>query len=273
MDLRVPPIAFRFLGIARIADSLQSFYRKGVIMKKRIIVFSMITFLLTFPSARAIHIQGVEDAGTVLTKGIEMELGGHYERWQRDESYTTAQLVFTCGLQKRLNGILEIPYLRLRQGESKNAGFGDLSIGMKYRFSEEGKLTPAIAVKALGTLPVGDESRDLGAGEVGYGLTAVTSKTWGKPKTHLNLGFGKDFSSYGLSLWYPQDRFTFIAELTGECSSWFEDLPGSCGLLFGTVYEVTGSVLVDLGINWRLRGEIPKHTFFLGCTFTVGNQK
>jgi hypothetical protein len=238
-------------------------------MKKRIIVFFIITSLLTFSSVQAIHIQGVEDAGTVLTKEIEIELGGHYERWQKDASQTAVQLVFTCGLQKKLNGILEIPYLRLRQGESKNAGFGDLNIGIKYRFLEGQNLAPALALKAMGTLPVGDESSGLGAGEVEYGLTAVASKTWGKPETHLNLGFGKDLSSYGLSFWYPQDRFTFIAELTGECSSWFEDLPGSSGLLFGTVYELTSDVLVDFGINWRLRGNIAKQTFFLGCTFTI----
>jgi hypothetical protein len=238
-------------------------------MKRRVIIFSIITFLSASPSLQAIHIQGVEDAGTVLTKEIEMELGGHYERWQKDESQTTAQLVFTCGLHMRLNGILEIPYLRLHQGESKNAGFGDLNIGIKYRFSKERNLVPAIALKALATLPVGDENNGLGAGEVTYGLTAVTSKTWGKPETHLNLGFGKDFSSYGFSLWYPQDKFTFISELTGECSSWFEDPPGSIGLLFGTVYELTSYVLVDLGINWRLRGEIAKQIFFLGCTFTI----
>jgi len=238
-------------------------------MGKRIILFSMMTFLLTSPFARSIHIQGVEDAGTVLTKEIEIEFGGHYERWQKDESQTTAQLVFTCGLQKRVNGILEIPYLRLRQGESKNVGFGDLNIGVKYRFSDERNLAPSLALKALGTLPTGDESSGLGAGEVGYGLTAVTSKTWGKPETHLNLGLGKDFSSYGLSLWYPQDRFIFIAELTGECCSWFEDLPGSVGLLFGTVYELTSHILVDLGINWRLRGKVAKQTFFLGGTFTI----
>jgi len=239
-------------------------------MKKRVIAFSMITFLLTFPSAWAIHVQGVEDAGTVLTKEIEMELGGHYERWNKDESQTTAQLVLTCGLHKRLNGILEIPYLRLHQGESKNAGFGDLNIGIKYRFSEEQNLAPALALKALGTLPMGDESRDLGVGEVGYGLTAVASKTWGKSETHLNLCFGRDLSSYGLSLWYPQKSFTFVAELTGECSLWFKDLPGSSGLLFGTVYELTGDVLVDFGINWKLRGNIARQIFFLGCTFAIG---
>ena len=238
-------------------------------MRKITILFSMITFLLTPPFAGAIHIQCVEDAGTVPTKEIEIELGGHYERWQKDESQTTTQLVFTCGLQKRVNGILEVPYLRLRMEESRNAGFGDLNIGIKYRFLDERNVAPAIAFKVLGTLPVGDESGGLGAGEVGYGLTAVASKTWGKPETHLNLGFGKDFSSYGFSLWYPQDRFTFIAELTGECSSWFEDLPGSSGLLFGTVYELTSNVFLDLGINWRLRGKLAKQTFFLGCTFTI----
>lgn len=238
-------------------------------MTKIAILFSMITFLLTPPFAWAIHIQGVEDAGTVPTKEIEIELGGHHERRQKDEGQTITQLVFTWGLQKRVNGILEVPYLRLRQGESKNAGFGDLNIGIKYRFLEERNVAPAIALKALGTLPVGDESSGLGTGEAGYGLTAVASKTWGKPETHLNLGFGKDFSSYGFSLWYPQDRFTFIAELTGEYSSWFEDLPGSSGLLFGTVYEFTGDVLLDFGINWRLRGEIAKQTFFLGCTFSI----
>ncbi len=239
-------------------------------MEKRVIVFSIMTLLLASSSVRAIHIQGVEDAGTVLTKEIEIELGVHHKRWQKYESQTTAQLAFTCGFHKRLNGILEIPYLRLDQGKSKNTGLGDLNVGIKYRFSEERNLAPALALKALGTLRVGDESSGLGAGEVGYELTAVASKTWGKPETHLNLGFGEDFSSYGLSLWYPQDRLTFIAELTGECCSWFEDLPGSVGLLFGTVYELTSHVLVDVGINWRLKGEIAKQTFFLGCTFSIG---
>ena len=239
-------------------------------MKRRVIVFLIITFLSASPSLQAIHLQGVEDAGTVPTKEIEIELGGHYERWQKDESQTTAQLVLTCGFHKRLNGILEIPYLRLNQGKNRNAGFGDLSIGIKYRFSEERNLIPAFALKALATLPVGDEGSGLGAGEVGYGLTAVATRTWGKPETHLNLGFGEDFSSYGFSLWYPQDKFTSIVELTGECSSWFKDLPGSMGLLFGTVYELSSHFLVDLGINWRLKGEIAKQTFFLGCTFTTG---
>ncbi len=238
-------------------------------MRKKIIFLSMVIFLLTSTFAWAIHIQGVEDAGTVAAREIEIELGGHYERWQKDENQTTMQLVLTCGLHRNVNGILEIPYLRVRQGKSKNAGLGDLNIGIKYRFMEESKLAPAIALKSLGTLPVGDESRDLGSGEVGYNLTAVISKNWGKPETHLNLGFGKESSSWGFSLWYLENKFTLIAELTGECSSWLEDWPGGSGLLFGTVYELTRDVLMDLGINWRLRGETAKQTFFLGSTFTI----
>lgn len=229
----------------------------------------MITFLLNSPLTWAIHIQGVEDAGTVLSKEIELELGGHYERWQKDESQATMQLVFTWGILRRVNGILEVPYLRLHHGESKNAGLGDLNIGIKYRFFKEHNLAPAIALKALGTLPVGDERSGLGAGEVTWDLAAIASKTWGNFESHMNLGFGKDFSSYGFSLWYPQDRFTFIAELTGDCSSWFKDLSGSSGWLLGIVYELTNNLLWDLGINWRLRGEMAKQTFFLGCTFTI----
>jgi hypothetical protein len=68
-------------------------------------------------------------------------------------------------------------------------GWGDVEVGAKYRFVEEGERRPQVGTFPLVELPSGDATRDLGAGEVRAFLPIWLQKTIGKWTTYGGGGY------------------------------------------------------------------------------------
>ena len=60
-----------------------------------------------------------------------------------------------------------------------NVGLGDMEIGLKYRFIQEGKHRPMVGIFPMVEAATGDASRGLGNGSSWYHLPVWLQKSWG----------------------------------------------------------------------------------------------
>ena len=85
---------------------------------------------------------------------------------------------------------LEVPVYRVSQTEQPPAtGLGDVMVGFKWRFLEETKNRPQVAVYPQVCLPTGNAARGLGAGAPCYVFPIAAEKNWGKWTAYANAGY------------------------------------------------------------------------------------
>jgi hypothetical protein len=74
-------------------------------------------------------------------------------------------------------------------GSSWSTGVGDTSVGVKWRFIEEGERRPQVAVYPQISLATGDSARSLGAGEPSYLLPVLAQWSWDRWTWFGNAAF------------------------------------------------------------------------------------
>ncbi len=106
-------------------------------------------------------------------------------------------------------------------------GFGDIELGMKYRFIHETKRRPQIGIFPLIEVPSGDTARGLGSGETQIFLPVWIQKSWGPWTTYGGGGFwhnpGAGNRDYWFTGWLIQrklsDKLTIGTEIFHASSS------------------------------------------------------
>lgn len=110
-----------------------------------------------------------DDTGTQGPGGNQIELNAD---WVRDAGSTSklAALTYTRGLTENLDVFADLP--RTWGAPSGEAvGFNDISLGLKWRFFEEGGFS--LGIKPVWITSSADENRGLGNGKSSYGLTVM----------------------------------------------------------------------------------------------------
>jgi len=74
--------------------------------------------------------------------------------------------------------------LALRSGQPVRYGLGDIELGAKYRFIEEGERRPQVGTFPLVLLPTGSAARALGSGEIQALLPIWVQKSFGRWTTY-----------------------------------------------------------------------------------------
>ena len=130
---------------------------------------------------------------TIAPGGVQIESGIQYASTRRaaapDDRQYTVQATLRVGLTPRLEARLEgAPLVRLR-GDEEDTGFGDLSVGVKYRCLDqaEGVWWPSLGVEPFVKLP--SASPPIGSGRTDFGITGLMS--WELPRgLHLDANTG-----------------------------------------------------------------------------------
>jgi hypothetical protein len=78
--------------------------------------------------------------------------------------------------------------LALRSGEPTRYGLGDIELGIKYRFIDEGERRPQVGTFPPFLLPTGSASRGLGSGELQVFLPIWVQKSFGPWTTYGDGG-------------------------------------------------------------------------------------
>ena len=157
--------------------------------------------LLTSVSATALALQPLitDDTGTQGAGGNQAEWSYARDRMRSDgenEWVNTQAAVYTRGLSETLDVYVGISHARidaLEQG-SDVSGYGNPSIGAKWRFYENEESRTSLAIKPEAILPVssGRESSGLGTGKTSGNLTLILTQEMPFGAIHFNAGVGRD---------------------------------------------------------------------------------
>jgi hypothetical protein len=119
-----------------------------------------------------------------------------------------------------LHTIIPLSYVSPNEG-STNYGFGDIELGVKYRFVQESDSLPMVGTSLLVDLPTGNHRRGLGNGSAKVFIPIWLQKSWEPWTTYGGGGFwynpGTDNKHYWFIGWVVQrdmsKKITLATEL------------------------------------------------------------
>jgi len=119
----------------------------------------------------------------------------------------------------QLHLIAPFSYAKPNDG-SFNYGFGDIELGAKYRFIQEGKVGPQVGTFLIVDLPTGSSSKGLGEGHVKTFVPIWFQKSWGPWTSYWGGGYwinpGSENRNYWFAGWEVQRELSKIITLGVE---------------------------------------------------------
>lgn len=133
--------------------------------------------------AQAFHPLVTDDTGTQGSGGNQLEVGYDHVDSNGGDSKALG-VTYTRGLTETLDGFVGAAYQT-----SSPKGWGNVGVGLKWRFLENEATKYSLALKPEILLPVSasDEAKGLGNGELSYGLTLIGSMETSFGEFHFNL--------------------------------------------------------------------------------------
>lgn len=152
-------------------------------MKK--IVFAAV-LALSCGEARALHPLIGEDTGFLGKDVKQVELGfGHMVSREGADRYSNSgNAELSYGLFERVDVLLSAVWHGWTSQGLSESGIGDVSLEAKFPVAEKAGWT--LALKPGFSMPAGDESRSLGAGEGGVWLYGIAGRQAGPWQFYLN---------------------------------------------------------------------------------------
>jgi hypothetical protein len=155
-------------------------------------------------------------------------------------------------------------------------GFGDTSLGFKYRFAQDAGVKPALAFIYMLKAPTARDG--LGSGKVDHSIALLASKDIGKHHFDFNLiasllrlpqgGFDHTYLN-ALAWFHPvHGKWGATAELSGITSP-DPAIPGNAQFLASAVYAVRPRLVLDFGVIGRITGNIPDAMFIAGFSYSI----
>ena len=218
-------------------------------------------------------------AYTVAPGRIEIEAGVELDRYPAGVPGAAAPVLVKVGLAPRLQ--LDLGAAVLHPPRAGTTGFGDLSVGLKWRVLDGLPVLGDLAVIPSLKLPTAPTSSGLGTGTTDVGLLLVASRQLGPVAVDLNAGYTRRSGSgarapRSASLWTASfggpavGRLGWVAELYG--------LPGTSGpagqrpivaLLVGPTLLLRPWLALDAGVIVPVGGPQPR-ALFAGAVWNAG---
>lgn len=163
-----------------------------------------------------------DDPETVGYQGWEVYVASQMVKDNEGISGTAPHFEVNYGLLSNvdLHAILPLVYSDLKEG-STDYGFGDIELGVKYRFVQESDHLPMVATFPLVGMPTGNSSKGLGSGHVRVFVPLWLQKSWGPWATYGGGGYLINPGSENKDYWYVggvlqrdlSEKVTFGGEL------------------------------------------------------------
>ena len=162
------------------------------------------------------------------------------------------------------------------EGAPSQRGFGDMEVGVKYRFVHETDTLPQISFYPLVELPTGNADKGLGAGHTQVFLPIWMQKSWGPWTSYGGYGWwrnpGNGNRNWTFAGWLLQRDLGARATLGGEL---FHTTAATAGGRASSGFDLGGQVnfgekhhlLFSAGRNFS--GQTQSY-FYVGYQFTTG---
>ena len=144
-----------------------------------------------------------DDPETVGHRGWEVYVASQMVKGKDKKSGTAPHFEVNYGLLSNLDlhAIFPLVYVDPEE-DSTHYGFGDIELGVKYRFVEEEGHLPMVATFPLVGLPTGNHNKGLGAGHMRAFLPLWLQKSWGPWTTYGGGGYFINPGSENKNYWY-----------------------------------------------------------------------
>ena len=229
-------------------------------------------------AAQAAHPLITEDTGTqgtgrsqlefTLERALDHENGVHERAWRYAATYA-------YGWRDTTDLIVSVPYHRVHIDDgstsSRSSGVGDVGLDLKWRFYEAGAWSMALKPGLL--FPTGDETRELGAGRLGYGAYLVTSFDVAPWAVHLHYGHVRNRNSIGerdgirhLSVATTREigRWRWVADIGKQTATDPSVARDPAFVLVGVIIAVTDNIDFDAGYKQSLTSSETDGTWLAG---------
>jgi hypothetical protein len=138
-----------------------------------------------------------DDTGTQGTGANQLEFSFSEERAKTAGDLVRVQtlpLVYTRGVSETIDLFAGIGYSRIRSSSPGGSGYGNPSLGAKWRFyeNEESKISIALKPEVIFPVSAGREDTGLGTGKTSGNLTFIVSQEVPFGAVHFNAGVGRD---------------------------------------------------------------------------------
>jgi hypothetical protein len=257
---------------------------------KRSLVASMLLMLFAVHSAFAAHPLVTDDAGTVGTGKVQIEITGEFgfdrksvpaEFGSTGEKTRSGQaaVTTTVGLRSNIDLVLGAPYQWYsvcQDGEriGRADGLSDISLDLKWRvFEQDGW---SFALKPGITLPTGDDDRGLGSGRATYRMYLVGTREVAPWAFHANLGYVRNENPFGdrKDLWHASAaaELEVIKNLKAVANVGIERNPDPSSntnpafALAGLIWQINDTFSVDGGVKFGLNRPETDTTYLFGVT-------
>ena len=214
-------------------------------------------------------------AGTVAAGYAELETGIQHDRASDGTAVTQVPSLVKLGLTKRTQLSIVLPTVATTGAPF---GVGDVSVGIKWRVTEDRPTIQDVAILPGIKIPSGGPR---GTGTTDFSLLLINSRVIGPVALDLNLGATwrsgdgtqapRSSSLWAAAAGIPvHGAFGWAVECFG--------LPGTSGpagsapivaLLTGPTYELRPELALDFGIITPISGPQP-HSFYLGMVTSIG---
>jgi hypothetical protein len=223
-----------------------------------------------------------DDTGTQGKGKAQLEFDNQYEHENDIEEHEIEiKPMLSYGLTDAVDLIIAVPYDSIRTRESgritKEKGFSDSSLEMKWRFFEKDGLS--LAIKPGITLPTGNDDKGFGTGKVDYTFVFIATEELKPWAFHANLGYTLNENSQGVrkDIWSAslaaEYQMVKNLRLVGNIGVQRDDDPVSCNnqafLLGGIVYSPTERVDVSIGYKHGLTRSEVDHAILAGVAIKL----
>jgi len=262
-------IFFIALGVGRLIKKTPT---------KKVILFILFSSLVSlFPTfTHAARPLTTDDAWTVEKGEFQLEMGVDATRQDNHDREYSPSSTLTYGLLERMDVGIGSGYLFVHPKEdTKERGFSDTELKVKYRPIDEKGWIPAFAITGTLTIPTASESRNLGSGKTDFGINTILAKKFGERSVfHLNLGYtfiGEHHAdnelNYSLAAQFIlTKKWALVGEIVAVNN--FNGKKGDDPLsgIIGTYYLITDKIIWDAGLEIGMNKAAPDSRLTTGLT-------
>ena len=208
----------------------------------------------------------------------EVEAGLEFDRYPDDSRGASAPVLLKLGVVHDLQFDLQGSVVAPAAGRT---GFGDLTLGAKWKAISKSSFLGDFALQPSVTLPTGSASAGTGNGVTGYSILLISSRQIGSVEVDVNAGYTHRAGDGSTA---PRDAALWTASFGGplrgaagwvlECFGYPATVgpagaPATVGILGGPTLIARPWLAFDAGIIVRVRGVQPD-AFYVGTVYNLG---
>ena len=241
--------------------------------KKRSLIFILI--LIFSKIILAGHPLRTDDSGTIGKRSFQLELTPEIWKYAADH-YIFVPLTSTYGMAENVDIVLTVLYSSLYNSGFKFdlSGINDIGLEVKWRMLELNRFS--LAIKPGIILPIGNHTKGLGTGKLGYSLLLVADQELSSLLLHFNIGYIRnenrllertDLWLTSLAVDIPVTELLLLVVEIGLFSNRDKMATGHPAfVLAGAIYSIADGIDIDIGLQKGLNKHETNLAILMGLT-------